>query len=326
MSDKPVIVVPADDPPRISRSAYLSELRAIGDVRLFDDRPATDAEMLDRLADADVLLNSRSAVNVNESVIRQLPRLKMIAVCGIGYDAIDVEAADERGIVVSNIPGRTAQIVAEHAVGMMLAVSRRMARTTEELRAGHWSSQTGRSLIGKRIGIMGTGNIGQEMIRLCKAIGMEVVAWTFHPDEQKARELGFVYVSREELLESSDVVSLHVRLSDSTRRMIGAPELALMKSDAILVNTARAAIVDTMALVEAINGHHLFGAAVDVFDEEPMPKDNPLTACDNVVLTPHSADQTPEGLDILTLGCIENIQAFLQGKPQNVVNKPRLKD
>lgn len=319
MSLQSVIVIPADDPPLVGRSTHFELLRELGEVRLFSDRPADESELVARISGADILLNSRSAVKLPGHVIRQLPTLKMIAVCGIGYDAIDLSAADEQNIVVCNIPGRTATVVAEHAFGLMLAVSRRMSVMTEQLRKGVWSNDLGVSLIGKRLGVVGTGNIGTEMIRLCKSFGMEVVAWTFHPDVRKATEDGFRYVSLEELLSTSDVVSLHVRLSDETRGMISEPQLSQMKRGAILVNTARAAVVDTLALVDAIESGHLFGAGVDVYDAEPITVDNPLLKCENVVLTPHSADQTPEGLDMLTLGCIDNIRAFTNGTPQNVV-------
>ena len=252
MHQRPVVVIPGDDPPLVGRSQYLDQLREFADVRLYSNRPANDVEMLERLKPADVLLNSRSAVKVSGDVLNQLPELKMIAICGIGYDSINIEAASKRGIVVSNIPGRTATVVAEHAFGLMLGVSRRMASMTEQLKAGQWSAELGMSLIGKRIGVIGTGNIGSEMIRLCSAFGMEVVAWTFHPDEAHARELGFRYVSLGELLSTSDVVSLHVRLSDDTRGLIGANELQQMKGGSILINTARAAVVETADLVSAL--------------------------------------------------------------------------
>ena len=316
----PIVVIPADDPPLVGRSACLNQLREFADVRLYSDRPADEAEMLRRLSDADVLLNSRSAVKVSHTLLADLPRLKMIAVCGIGYDSIDIAAATNRGIVVSNIPGRTATVVAEHAFGLMLAVSRRMARMTERLRLGEWSGELGTSLIGKQLGVIGTGNIGCEMIRLARAFGIHVAAWSFRRDEAKSTGLGFRYVSLDELLATSDVVSLHVRLSDETRGLIGAQQLRQMKPSAILINTARGPIVDTAALAGAIQRSELFGAGVDVYDTEPIAADYPLLHCDNVVLTPHSADQTPEGLDLLTQGCVENIRAWFNGSPTNVVN------
>jgi D-3-phosphoglycerate dehydrogenase len=195
-----------------------------------------------------------------------------------------------------------------------------MAWMTAELKAGRWRGDLGLSLTGKQIGIIGTGNIGCEMIRLCRAIGMTVVAWSLNPDSSKAERLGFRYVPFGELLQTSDVVSLHTRLSEKTRNLIGAAELELMKRTAILINTSRGAVVDSSALVNSLQREQLFGAGLDVFDQEPLPADHPLLTCEQVVLTPHTADQTQEGIDQLTLGCIENIRTFLSGNPQNVVN------
>jgi D-3-phosphoglycerate dehydrogenase len=175
-------------------------------------------------------------------------------------------------------------------------------------------------LIGKQIGVLGTGNFGCEMIRLCRAFGMKCVAWSFHPDTQKAAEHGFQYVSLNEALQESDVVSLHVRLSDDTHGLIGEKELNRMKNGAILINTARAAVVDTNALAAALHSGKLMGAGIDVYDSEPIPGGHPLLSCDTAVLSPHSADQTQEGLDLLTKGCVDNIRAFLSGTPTNVVN------
>lgn len=320
MSSRPVVVIPADSPSMVSRSPHLELLKEMADVVLHLDRPLDDDEKVRRLKDADILLNSRGSLKIPRSVLERLPRLKMIAVCGIGYDSIDLAASTEQGIVVSNIPGRTATVVAEHAIGLMLAVARRMAFMTSELKAGRWRGDLGMSLAGRQAGIIGTGNIGCEMIRLCKAIGMSVVAWSLHPDPAKAERLGFRYVTMNELLHTSDAVSLHTRLSEKTHNLISERELAMMKSSAVLINTSRGAVVDSAALVDALNRGALFGAGLDVFDHEPLPADHPILSCEQIVLTPHTADQTQEGIDQLTLGCVANIHAFLDGKAQNVVN------
>jgi D-3-phosphoglycerate dehydrogenase len=174
-------------------------------------------------------------------------------------------------------------------------------------------------LRGKTLGIIGTGNIGAAMGQLGRAIGMNVIAWTFNPSPERAAQLGVRFVEMDELLRTSDVVSLHVKLTDDTRQLIGKRELALMKPGALLVNTARGAMVDTAALIDALNVGHLAGAAIDVFDIEPLPADHPLLACEQVILTPHNADQTPEGVDLLNEGAVDNVIAFLEGRPQNVV-------
>jgi len=324
MTVRPIVVIPGDDPPMVGRSSRLDALREIAEVILFHDRPTSDEEKVRRVSGADVLLNSRGSLKFPRSVLQRLPRLRMIAVCGIGFDAIDLATAAEQGITVCNIPGRTATVVAEHAFGLMLAVARRMAWMTSELKAGRWRGDLGISLVGRQVGVIGTGHIGCEMIRLCKALGMSAVAWTLHPDQTKAERLGFRYVALEELLRTSDVISLHTRLSDQTRDLIGERELALMRSSAILINTSRGAIVNTTALASALQNGALFGAGLDVYDQEPLPTGHPILQCEQVVLTPHTADQTQEGIDLLTQGCVDNIQAFLAGAPQNVVRADRL--
>jgi phosphoglycerate dehydrogenase-like enzyme len=317
--NRPTVVIPADFPALASLSPQLDRLREFADVRLHPDRPQSEAEIVDRLQEADILLNSRGSLKIPGRVIEQLPRLQMIAVCGIGYDAIDLPATRARGIVVCNVPGRTKTVVAEHAFGLMLAVARRMAATTAQLQAGRWTGELGISLIGKQLGVIGTGNIGCEMIRLSRAFGMQAVAWSLHPDPAKAAAFGFRCVEFDELLQSSDVVSLHTRLSDDTRGLIGARELSLMRHSAILINTSRGAVVDTVALVAALKAGRLFGAGLDVFEQEPLRPGHLLVDCPNVVLTPHTADQTQEGIDLITGGCVDNIQAFLSGQPVNVV-------
>lgn len=313
------IVIPGDEPVQLNGSAQLERLKGFGEVVLYDNRPQTNEEKVRRAKDADVMINSRGAVKWPGEVLRALPKLRFITVCGIGTDSIDLETAREMGIVVSNIPGKTAPVVAEHALALMLAAARRVAFQTAEMKAGRWTRRDNVYLSGKTLGIVGTGPIGAEMARLARAIGMEVIAWTFHPSQERAAELGVRYVELDELLTTSDVVSLHVKSTPQTHYMIGARELGMMKPGSLLVNTARGAIVDTGALVESLNGGHLGGAGLDVYETEPLPADDPLLACEQVVLCPHNADQTPEGNDLLNAGCVENVIAFLEGKPQNVV-------
>ena len=244
----------------------------------------------------------------------------MITVCGIGTDSIDLAAAKERGVVVSNIPGKTAPVVAEHSFAMMWAIAKRLSWYMDTMREGMWTKMDGVLLAGKTVGIIGTGNIGAEMTRLCKAVGMNVIAWTFHPTDERANALGIEFVELDELLARSDVVSIHLRQTPETHHMLGERELALMKPGALLVNVARGPIVDEIAMISALNSGHLGGAALDVFEEEPLPADHPLLLCEHVTLTPHIADMTPEGLELLNQGVVENTLAFLDGKPQNIVN------
>ena len=171
---------------------------------------------------------------------------------------------------------------------------------------------------------MGTGNIGSELARLANAVGMDVVAWTFHPTDERSRSLGVRYLELDELLATADVVSLNVALTTETRGMIGEREIGLMKPGAFLVNGGRGALVETDALVRALHSGHLGGAGLDVYDTEPLPADHPILSCEQVVLTPHMADQTPEGMDLLNEGAVDNVIAFLEGHPQNIVNPEAL--
>jgi D-3-phosphoglycerate dehydrogenase len=313
------IVIPGDDPPQLQGSPHLDRLRARGEVILHLDRPGDDAEKVRRATGATCLINSRGAVKWPGHLLEQLPGLRMITVCGIGTDAIDCAAARDLRVAVCNIPGMTAPIVAEHALALMLATARRVCFQTTQLRRGVWKTPDNIFLAGKTLGILGVGPIGAYTARLARAIGMRVQAWTFNPTPQRSEELGIPFVPLEELLRTSDVVSIHVKLTDQTRGLIGTREIGLMKPGALLVNTARGAIVDTTALVTALNAGHLGGAGLDIYDIEPLPADHPLLRCEQVVLTPHVADQNPEGMEILNKGAVDNVLAFLDGKAQNRV-------
>ena len=321
MSDRVTIVVPGDDPVQIQESPHLERLEPYGDVVLYKDRPASFEEKIERAMDADILINSRGAVTWHADALEKLTNLKMIATCSIGTDMIDLDTARAKGIIVSNQPGRTAPVVAEHLFGLMFAAAKRTAFFTVEMKAGRWPRMDSIMLQGKTSGIIGTGNIGAEMARLCRAVGMKVIAWTFNPSPDRAEALGVKFVELDELLQTADVVSMHLALTDDSRHIVGDRELGLMKPGSLLGNGARGGVVDTNALINSLKSGHLGGAAIDVYDEEPLPADHPLLDCEQVVLTPHCADMTPEGVDLLNEGVVENVIAFLKGEPTNVVNK-----
>ena len=316
---KVLIAIPGDDPPQLQGSPHLERLRPYGEVVLHTDRPATVEEQVRRAKGAVCMINSRSAVKWPGAVLRQLPKLKMVGVCGIGTDSVDAAACRELGIALCNIPGRTAPIVAEHALALMLGCARRLAYWTPRTKAGHWSAGDNIFLGNKLLGIVGSGPIAAATARVARAMGMKVQAWTFHPTPEKAEQLGADFLPLDELLQTSDVVSLHVKLTDLSRGLIGRREIGLMKPGAILVNTARGPVVDNQALAEALQAGRLAGAGVDVFDPEPVSPDDPLLKCEQVILTPHNADQTPEGMDILNGGAVDNVIAFLVGRVQNRV-------
>jgi len=314
------IVVPGDDPPQVQGSAHLDRLEPYGDLTLFTDRPATMDEQLARVEGAQVIMNTRGAVKWFREALEQLPDLRLIATCSIGTDMVDLEAAKERGVTVCNQPGKIAPYVAEHIIGLMFAVAKRASYQTAEMKAGRWGLRQNVYLRGKTIGVIGTGNTGAEVARIANALGMRVIAWTYNPSPERAKALGVEFVELDDLLRESDVVSIQVRLSDDSREMLGSREFGLMKPGAIFVNGGRGELVDTGALVDALDSGHLAGAGLDVFDQEPLPADHPILSCEQVVLTPHIADQTPEGVESLNEGCVTNVIAFIEGKPQNVAN------
>lgn len=322
MRERVTIVVPGDEPSQIQGSHHLARLAPYGEVRVYTDRPSSVEEQIARVKDAHVILNSRGSVKWPGEVLRQLPNLKYICVFGIGTDSVDLVTAKELGITVSNIPGKTAPVVAEHAFALMLATAKRVVFQTDELRAGRWGTRIDNVYLhGKTLGVVGLGNIGARMAQLGRAIGMNVLAWTFNPTPERATNLGVEFVELDDLLRRSDVVSLHLKLTDDSRGIIGERELGLMKEGALLVNTGRGPLVDEAALLAALDSGHLGGAGLDVFSEEPLPPDAPILRQKQVVLTPHNADSTPEGLDFLNEGAVDNAIAFLEGRPQNVVNR-----
>ena len=313
------IVVPGDDPVQINGSPELERLKPYGDVTLYSDHPKDSAEKVARAQGAEIIMNTRGVVTWGEEEFSQLPDLKMITTCSIGTDSFDLDAAKARGIIICNQPGRTAPVVAEHMFGLMFAVAKRAAYYTAQMKQGGWPRMDNITLRGKTLGIVGVGSIGAEMARLGRAFGMRVLAWTYNPSPERAEALGVEFVELDELLGASDVISIHVKLTPDSRGLIGHRELGLMKPSAILLNGARGPVVETGALVEVLKDGNLAGAGIDVFDQEPTPADHPLFSCEQVVLTPHCADMTPEGVALLNSGAVDNVLAYLSGQPQNRV-------
>jgi D-3-phosphoglycerate dehydrogenase len=239
----------------------------------------------------------RSKPLVTRKVIESADRLKVIARAGVGLDNIDVKAAEERGIALINAPESSTQSVAELAIGLMLAVARKIAYSDRRMREGYWAKKEamGVELSGKTLGVIGVGRIGSTVARIAKyGFNMHILYYDVACRDDLNKELGAECVSIEELLKRSDIVTIHVPLLPETRHMINEEKLRLMKKTAILINTSRGAVVDTAALVKALSEGWIAGAGLDVFEEEPLPKDHPLTKLDNVVLTPHIGASTKE--------------------------------
>ncbi len=313
------IVAPGDYPAQVAGSPHLERLAPYGEVVVYPDLPKDDSERLDRVRGADVIINSHGSMKWAPAMLEELEGVRLFALCSVGTDAVDVGVAAKLGITVCNQGDSTSAIVAEHEFALMLATARRLGDSTRDIRAGGWPEGQLMTLRGKTVGIVGTGNSGVQMAKLCKALGMDVVAWSFHPRAEEARANGFRYLELDDLLRQADVVSLHVGLSEQTRGMIGGRQFGLMRDGAILVNGSRGPVVDTGALMDALRSGKLAGAGLDVFDPEPLTAGHPLCALENVVMSAHAADATPEGFDLLNKTVVDNIVAFLEGRPRNVV-------
>lgn len=317
------VVVPDDFPPAFEGTPAHRRLAALAEVTVYGERGAeTEAELARRIGNAEVVVNIRAYARFTEAVFRACPRLALISVWGTGVDNIDLDAAARRGVTVTNTPGVNADAVAEHALALMLALARRIPAMDRAVRAGEWPRGLLQQLHGKTLGVVGLGAIGQRVARLGRGLGMKVVAWTFHPDPALAAELGVRLVSLETLLAEADIVSLHLRLTDESRGLLDRERLGLMRPGALLVNTARGALVEREALLAALRSGRLGGAGLDVFHDEPLPPDDPLLALDTVVLTPHNAGMTPEVIAAGLQQAVENIENFLRGRPTHVVTAP----
>jgi len=311
----PRIVVPDDAPPVLGPSQAWQNFPDRAGVAYFDSLPGTEERLLERIAGAEVVVNIRSSTRFPARVFERAPSMRLLSLWGTGTDNVDLDAARAHGVTVTNTPGVSATSIAEHALALMLAVGRRIPRLDAQTRAGEWPRGQMTQLHGKTLGIIGLGAIGRKFARLGEGIGMRVIAWTMHPDPA----LGFRLVDLDELLRTSDVVSMHLRLSEQTRGMLGARELALMKPTAIFINTARGAIVDEAALIDTLASGRIAGAGLDVFQTEPLGAGHALYPLDNVVLTPHSAGVTAEALEAGLQMALDNVGNYLAGRATNVV-------
>ncbi|MGC8831694.1 MAG: 2-hydroxyacid dehydrogenase [Thermoproteota archaeon] len=263
---------------------------------------------------------------VNRRVIESLPNLRLIVTRSSGFDHIDVQAAGERGIVVSNVPGYGSMPVAEHVFALLLAVLRKVVKADSAVRASKWLSPglQGRLVNGKTFGVIGTGAIGESVARIARAFGANVIAYDVFKKPVLEAEGILKYVPLEEVLEKSDIISLHVPLTKETYRLINRGSIAKMKKGVVLINTSRGQIVDQEALVEALRNGRISGAGLDVFEKEPPDPDDPILRLENVVLTPHVAWNTAEAEDHILQTTISNIRAFVKGNPVNIVNHKEL--
>ena len=297
-----------------------SVLPAGTEVQTFSDHLDDIEAVAERLQDFEIVVAMRERTPFPRELLERLPRLELLITTGSQNAAIDVEAARELGAIVCGT-GSLGFATAELTWGLILALARQIPREDRAIREGGWQVALGQGLQGKTLGIIGLGNLGTQVARIGAAFGMELVAWSQNLTEERAQAAGAELAPLEELLERSDVVTIHLKLSERTRGLIGAPELEAMKQSAYIVNTSRGPIIDEDALVEALEAGAIGGAGLDTFDREPLPLDHPLRRLPNTVLTPHVGYVIEEGYRGYYGDAVEDIAAFLAGSPVRVIEE-----
>lgn len=311
------ITIPDDFPRAISGTEVENRVKALGEVEIYNNKAETREDLIDRIKASEAIINIRAYTHLDREVLKCCPKLRLISIWGTGTDNVDLEAARELGITVTNTPGANALAVAEHTMALLVSVARQIPYLDHEIRQGNWPRGEMVQLNNKILGLIGLGAIGKYVARMAKGFGMDVIAWTFRPTEERAKESGVRFVSKSELLKDADVVSLHLRLSDETREFVKKEDFDLMKPTAFLVNTARGGLVETDALYTALQSKKIAGAALDVFDQEPLPAGDILATLPNVVMTPHNAGMTPEAIINGLMMTVENVEAFLSDRGIN---------
>ena len=284
----------------------------------FHDHVADEDALVARLEPFDIVVAMRERTPFPRSVLERLPNLKLLVTTGRRNKSIDIEAATERGITVSGtgiLPNGTAELT----WGLILAVTRHIPQEDASVRAGGWQTSIGGDLAGARLGVVGLGGQGSQVARIGLAFGMDVVAWSQNLTDERAAEHGVRRVDREELFATSDVVTVHLLWSKRTRGLINAEDFALMKHTAIFINTSRGPIVQTPALVDALQNGTIAGAGLDVYDQEPLPADDPIRSLPRTVLTPHLGYVTRSTYEVFYGEAVEDVAAFLRGEPIRVI-------
>lgn len=314
---------------RIIPEPGLSMLKECCDVEIHQSKewPPSREELIEKVKDKDGLLCLLTD-KIDAEVMDAAPNLKVVSTYSVGFDHIDLEAATKRGIYVTHTPGVLTDAVAEFTVGLILAITRRILEADKIIRSGEWNKPwnpfflTGPELKGKTIGLIGFGRIGIAVAKRLSSFDVKMLYYDVARRWDVESILGVEFADIETILKESDIVTLHVPLLKSTYHLIGEKELKMMKKTAYLINTARGAVVDTEALVKALKEGWIAGAALDVFEQEPLPPDHPLTKLDNVILTPHIASATIEARQRMAELAAKNLIAVLKGEmPPALVNK-----
>ena len=306
----------------IAPTEAIARLRQKADVQIFTEKLAHEDELVDKLKGSQAIIPVRERTKFPAALLGKLADLQFISQTGNHAYHIDMDAATERGIVVSLAPGGNS--TTELTFGLMLDVMRRISQSDQAMRRGEWPLVLGYVLKGKTIGILGLGKIGTEVAAVARAFGMKVIAWGPTLTQERAAKSDATFMPLEDVLGSADVISVHLKLSEQSQNLLNEARLRLMKKSAYLVNTARGAIVDETALVKILKEKTIAGAALDVFVEEPLAKSHPLTQLDNVVITPHLGWPTDSGFKGFAENAVTNILDYMEGKLTRALNPEAL--
>jgi phosphoglycerate dehydrogenase-like enzyme len=308
---------------------YQGEIPSLADWTKLDGRVAIDLfrdtlkkedDLVKRLAPYEVVVPIRERTRFTASLLARLPELRLLALTGRNSGHVDVAAATKHGVLVAETEGSGPAAI-EHTIALLMATVRHIPREDRAMRAGRWQEGFGLELSGKTLGILGLGRIGGRIAAFGKFLGMRVIAWGPTLTDERASAAGVERVELDRVFSESDVVSLHLRLSDKSRGLVTAKQLALMKPSAYLVNTARGPLVDEGALVQALRDKRIAGAGLDVFDEEPLPANHPLLSLDNVALTPHTGYVTREAYRAWLVKVVEHVDRYARGEmPDRCLN------
>ncbi len=324
--NRPSVAILDDTQNVAAASADWRRLEGVAHLAILQRPFASEDEAAKALAPFDIAVMMRERTAFTASLIERLPKLRMIALTGARAPTLDIAACTAGGILICNTAGdRVTPATSELAFALILACARRIPEADAAMKQGGWHGGlgTGYSLAGKTLGIVGLGRLGTKVAGFGRAFGMDVIAWSQNLTDEAAAAAGCRRVSKEELFANADAISLHLVLSERSRGIVGPHELAAMKPDAILVNTSRGPLIDEKALLSALHTGRL-RAGLDVYDREPLPADHPLRQAPNVVLTPHLGYSTGAAFQQFYGESLENIEAFLAGKPIRMVNPEAL--
>jgi phosphoglycerate dehydrogenase-like enzyme len=314
-NDKPVQVAILDDYQGVAlQSADWSLLKGQANITVFRDHLSDSTTLVERLKPFDVLCVMRERTPLTRAILEQLPNLKLIASTAMRNASIDLAAAKDRGIAVCHT-GYTSHGAIELTWGLILAILRHIPAEFASVQRGEWQISVGGDLEGKTMGLVGLGNIGAKIAKIAHAFGMNILAWSQNLTREAAEKHGALLVSKEELFSGSDIVTIHLVLSPRTKGIVGKTEIGLMKPTAYLVNTSRGPVVDENALIEALKKQSIAGAALDVYDIEPLPASHPFRSLDRLLVTPHIGFVTNETYKIFYRDTVANIAAWLAGRP-----------